>query len=78
MLVAKGFQQTPGVDFSETFSPVIKASTIRIVFTLAVSRGWGIQQIEINNAFLNGDVKPVKILNLKFSDKRGQNGNLPK
>ena len=56
-LVAKGFQRTPGVDFSETFSPVVKASTIRVVFTLAVSRGWGIQQIDINNAFLNGDLQ---------------------
>ena len=55
-LVAKGFQQTPGVDFSETFSLVVKASAIRIVFTLAVSRGWDIQQIDINNAFLNGDL----------------------
>ena len=55
-LVAKGFQQTPGVDFFETFSPVVKASTIRIIFTLAVSRGWDIQQIDINNAFLNGDL----------------------
>ena len=42
-LVAKGFQQTPGVDFFETFSPVVKASTIHINFTLAVSRGWDIQ-----------------------------------
>ena len=38
-LVAKGFQQTPGVDFFETFSPVVKASTICIIFTLVVSRG---------------------------------------
>ena len=56
-LVAKGFQQTPGVAYDESFSPVIKASTIRIVFTIAVSRGWDIQQIDINNAFLNGDLK---------------------
>ena len=56
-LVAKGFQQTPGIDFSETFSPVIKAPTIRIVFTLTVSRGWDIQQIDINNTFLNGDLQ---------------------
>ena len=56
-LVAKGFQQTPGVDYDETFSPVIKASTIRIVFTTDVSRGWDIQQIDINNAFLNGDLR---------------------
>ena len=55
-LVGKGFQQTPSLDFSETFSLVIKASTIRIIFTLAVSRGWEIQQIDVNNAFLNGDL----------------------
>ena len=56
-LVAKGFQQTPGLDFSKTFSPVIKASTIRIIFMLAMSRNWVIQQIDINNAFLNGDLR---------------------
>ena len=44
-LVAKGFQQTAGVDFFETFSPVIKPSTIRVVFTLAVTHGWDIKQI---------------------------------
>ncbi|XP_031269063.1 uncharacterized protein LOC116127555 [Pistacia vera] len=36
-LVAKGFQQTPGLDYFETFSPVIKPSTIRIVLTLVVT-----------------------------------------
>ena len=56
-LVAKGFQQTPIVDFFETFSPFVKVSTIRIVFTIAVSQGWNIQQIDINNAFLNGDLQ---------------------
>ena len=55
-LVAKGFQQTPGIDFFETFSPVVKASTIRIIFTLAVTKGWDIQQIDVNNAFMNGDL----------------------
>ena len=53
-LVAKGFQQTVGIDFSYIFNPVVKAPTIRIVFTLAVSKGCDIQQIDINNAFLNG------------------------
>ncbi|KAL5572759.1 hypothetical protein UlMin_022356 [Ulmus minor] len=36
-LVAKGFHQTPGIDFSETFSPVVKASTIRVILTIDVS-----------------------------------------
>ena len=53
-LVSKGFQQHTGVDFSDTFSPVVKASTIPIIFTFVVAYNWDIQQIDINNAFLNG------------------------
>ncbi|KAL5785071.1 hypothetical protein ACOSQ2_007463 [Xanthoceras sorbifolium] len=45
-LVAKGFHQTAGVDYFDTFSPIVKASTIRVVFTLAVSYAWDIQQID--------------------------------
>uniref|UniRef100_A0A803PV91 Reverse transcriptase Ty1/copia-type domain-containing protein n=1 Tax=Cannabis sativa TaxID=3483 RepID=A0A803PV91_CANSA len=56
-LVAKGFQQVPGVDFFETYSSVIKPCTIRIMFTLGVTNGWEIQQLDINNAFLNGDLQ---------------------
>lgn len=55
-LVAKGFLQTPGIDYEETFSPVVKAPTIRVFFSLVVSFGWDIQQVDINNAFLNGDL----------------------
>ena len=53
-LVAKGFQQHASVDFSDTFSPIVKASTIQIIFTLVVAYNWDILQIDINNAFLNG------------------------
>ncbi|KAM6584466.1 hypothetical protein CsatB_011468 [Cannabis sativa] len=56
-LVAKGFHQRPGIDFGETFSPVIKATTVRIILTIAVTRGWEIKQLDINNAFLNGTLK---------------------
>ncbi|KAL5582194.1 hypothetical protein UlMin_014636 [Ulmus minor] len=56
-LVAKGFHQTPGVDYFETFSPVVKTSTIRIILTLAISKGWNIRQLDINSAFLNGKLQ---------------------
>ncbi|GJQ97616.1 ribonuclease H-like domain-containing protein [Tanacetum coccineum] len=45
-----------GVDFDETFSPVIKPATIHTVLSLVVSRQWPIHQLAVKNAFLNGDL----------------------
>ncbi|RVW71213.1 Retrovirus-related Pol polyprotein from transposon RE2 [Vitis vinifera] len=53
-LVAKGFHQHPGIDYSETFSLVIKPTTVRLVLNLAVSQGWSLRQLDVNNAFLQG------------------------
>jgi hypothetical protein len=53
-LVAKGFHQQPGIDFAETYSPLVKHITIRTVLALAVSAGWAIHQVDVSNAFLNG------------------------
>ena len=61
-LVAKGFQQLPGVNFFKTFSPIIKSATIRIILSLAVTHGWDIQQIDNNNSFLNGDLGKTVIM----------------
>ena len=58
-LVAKGFHQTPNFDYFETFSPMIKSSTIRVILMLTTSYGWDIQQIDINNVFLNDDILEV-------------------
>lgn len=56
-LVAKGFQQTAGLDYFETFSPVVKPSTIIVMFSLAATYGWDVQQIDVDNTFLNGDLQ---------------------
>nr|GEX78721.1 ribonuclease H-like domain-containing protein [Tanacetum cinerariifolium] len=55
-LVANGSSQQLGVDFDETFSPVVKPGTIRTVLSLDVSRQWPIHQLDVKNAFLNGDL----------------------
>lgn len=56
-LVAKGFHQRAGSDFQETFSPVIKPVTVRIVLTIDVTNNWTIQHIDVNNSFLNGPLE---------------------
>ncbi|KAJ0746343.1 putative RNA-directed DNA polymerase [Helianthus annuus] len=55
-LVAKGFSQKEGVDFGETFSPVVKMVTVRIILKLAVNNEWPLYQLDINNAFLYGSL----------------------
>nr|GEZ27845.1 ribonuclease H-like domain-containing protein [Tanacetum cinerariifolium] len=72
-LVANGSSQQLGVDFDETFSPVVKPSTIHMVFSLAMSCKWPIRQLDVKNAFLNGDLsetvymhQPPGFINARF------------
>ncbi|KAJ0898957.1 putative RNA-directed DNA polymerase [Helianthus annuus] len=55
-LLAKGFNQREGLDFGETFSPVVKMVTVRTIMTLAVHFNWPLYQLDVDNAFLHGTI----------------------
>ncbi len=46
-MVAKGFKQRYGIDCEDTFSPVVKAATIRLVLAIDVPRGWSLSQLDV-------------------------------
>ena len=73
-LVAQGHLQRPGLDYEETFAPVCRWQTVRILLALAVDNDWSIRQIDFDNAYLNAEltemiyVAPPAALNIPQYD----------
>ncbi|RVW39718.1 Retrovirus-related Pol polyprotein from transposon RE1 [Vitis vinifera] len=70
--VPKGFRQRPGINYHETFSHMVKLTTLRLILALAISFGWSLRQLDVNNAFFHGHLtKNVFMVQpLGFSDQQ--------
>ena len=72
-LVSKGFTQTYGIDYSETFASVSKLNIVHVLLSIVVNLDWKLQQLDVKNAFLNGDLKEKVFMDAPsgFEDKFG-------
>ena len=71
--MAKGYTQTCGIDFQETFAPVAKLNSIRVLLSLAINLDWPILQLDVKNAFLNGDLEEEIFMDLPLGFNSGMN-----
>lgn len=52
--MARRFEQTQGVDYFDTYAPVVRWNTVRLIFALAAQKNWSLQQLDVKTVFLNG------------------------
>src|SRR5699024_11728597 len=73
-LVALGYAQRPGIDFGETYAPVIRVSTVRILLSIAATLDMEIIQFDVSTAFLNGSISEEIYLQQPpgFNDQSGR------
>lgn len=75
-MVAKGYSQKFGIDYVKTFTPTAKINIVRILLALGVHFNWTLQQVDVKNAFLRGDLEelmymePPREFNESFGDNK--------
>lgn len=75
--MAQGFSQVPGHDYKETHSPVVKTSIVHLFLSLAITHNWQHRQVDINNAFLKGDLsEDVYMLQPLGFEKHASDGSM--
>uniref|UniRef100_A0A803PT59 Reverse transcriptase Ty1/copia-type domain-containing protein n=1 Tax=Cannabis sativa TaxID=3483 RepID=A0A803PT59_CANSA len=74
-LIAKGYNQQEGIDYTNTFAPVTKLVTVKFVLSLAAIKGWHLHQLDVNNAILHGDLH--EDVYMSIPQGYGPKGELP-